>query len=164
MSSTVLADDAKLQRQGDIMQLLIPAVAYGSTFYMDDAEGRMQFYKSAGTAILATHLLKNTTDVTRPDGSDNKSFPSGHTSAAFQGASFIHYRYGWKYSVPAYIGAAFVGYSRVETKKHYMADVVAGAALGIAANWYFTTPYKNKVLIVPHVSSEGAGITLTAAW
>jgi membrane-associated phospholipid phosphatase len=163
MSTSALADNDKLGRQGDIMQLLIPAVAYGATFYMDDAEGRMQFYKSAGTTILVTHLLKNTTDVTRPDGSDNKSFPSGHTSAAFQGASFIHDRYGWKYSVPAYIGAAFVGYTRVETKKHYMADVVVGALIGIGANRYFTTPYKN-VTIVPNVSSEGVGITLTAAW
>jgi len=70
-------------------------------------------------------------DKKRPTGS-NQSFPSGHTSAVFQGAAFIHKRYGLKQAAAAYIGATFVGYSRVESDKHFTEDVIAGAALGIA--------------------------------
>ena len=51
----------------------------------------------------------------RPEGRNLfDAFPSGHTSAAFSGASFIQRRYGWKYGKYAYILAAVVGVSRVD--------------------------------------------------
>lgn len=99
-----------IEKAGDIMQVLMPSIAYGTTFYLDDSESRNQFYKSFAATFVVTQGLKYTIDKKRPNGS-GKSFPSGHTSAAFQGASFIHKRYGFKYSIPAYIGASFVGYS-----------------------------------------------------
>jgi len=136
----VIAYD-KIEKAGDILQVLIPATAYGTTFYLDDQEGRGQFYKSFATTLLVTHGLKNLIHKKRPNGSDH-SFPSGHTSAAFQGASFIHKRYGIKYAVFAYIGAFFVGYSRIESNNHYLEDVIAGAVIGIASSFYFTRPYK----------------------
>jgi membrane-associated phospholipid phosphatase len=38
-------------------------------------------------------ILKNTSKVARPDGSDTKSFPSGHTATAFMGAEFLYQEY-----------------------------------------------------------------------
>ena len=96
------------------------------------------------STISTTYLLKEITRKNRPDGTDHRSFPSGHTSSAFSGASFIHFRYSFKYSIPLYLLAAFTGYSRVESKKHYTEDVIAGAGLAIFNSWYFTTPYANK--------------------
>ena len=97
-------------------------------------------------------MLKHTVRRERPDGSDTNSFPSGHTSASFQGASFIHFRYGLKYAIIPYLGAAFVGYSRVQADKHYVSDVLAGAAIGAGFAWFFTKPYKfNDLLIKPVV-------------
>ena len=112
---------------------------------MDDSEGRMQFYKSFAANLVVTYGLKYTVDKKRPNGADN-SFPSGHTSATFQGASFIHRRYGLRYAIPAYVGASFVGYSRVESDNHYVEDVIAGAVIGMASSFYFTHPYTGATL------------------
>ena len=73
-------------------------------------------------------------------------FPSGHTSAAFQGASFIHYRYGLKKAIVPYIAATFVAYSRVYSEKHYLHDVLAGAFIGTFSNYYFVSKYKDMTI------------------
>lgn len=153
---------ADVQRTGDILQILIPAIAYGTTFYLDDKEGRTQFHKSFATTFGVTQLLKHTVSKKRPDGGD-KSFPSGHTSAAFQGASFIHERYGFQKAIPAYIGAAYVGYSRVKSDKHHVEDVIAGAALGIIANKYFTTRY-DSYMVSPIVGTDVIGFTIAGVF
>ena len=114
---------------------------------MDDLDGFKYFMKSYISTISMTYLLKVSTQKPRPDGTNNLSFPSGHTSSAFSGASFVHFRYGFKYSIPLYIFASFTGYSRIESKKHYVEDVVAGAGLAILSSWYFTSPYSKKDLI-----------------
>jgi membrane-associated phospholipid phosphatase len=156
----------RIERAGDIVQLLVPAVAYGLTFYHDDAEGRNQFYKSVATNVLVTHGLKNTVRAPRPNGADNKSFPSGHTSAAFQGAGFIHARYGIEAAIPAYAAASFVGYSRVVSKNHWARDVAAGAAIGIASSFYFTPKkFEGTVAqVTPYISGKQIGVTLSATF
>ena len=158
LSGPVWAKD-DVERTGDLVQMIVPAVAFGMTFQKGDAEGRTQFYKSFVTTIGATHLLKNTIDAKRPNGSDN-SFPSGHTSAAFQGAAFIHARYGFDHAWPAYAAAAFVGYSRVYSDNHHTRDVIAGAALGIATSFYFTQQRFNakQALIVPFTDGKRFGV------
>src|SRR3546814_3471276 len=51
--------------------------------------------------------LKEVFPSRRPDGSDDKSFPSGHTSTSFAAAATLHNRYGWEAGLPAYeIGRA----------------------------------------------------------
>lgn len=158
-------------RTGDTLQILIPALAFGATFYMEDEAGRTQFYQSFGTNLLLTHAGKRITNKSRPDGSDNRAFPSGHTSAAFQGAAFIHFRYGFRYAIPGYLGAAFVGYSRVDARKHDYADVLAGATLGIASSWFFTQPMMKPLLepvkgvnLIPEVREDGIGLTFKQRW
>jgi membrane-associated phospholipid phosphatase len=159
-SPTYAANTSDIEKAGDIVALAIPAIAYGSTHYMDDKLGRKQFYQSFATNLGVTYALKSTIDKERPDGSDNKSFPSGHTSVAFQGASFIHKRYGLEYSIPAYIGAGFVAYSRVEADEHDVTDVVAGAALGIASSMYLTKSYNDQLYIAPSLSPDYYGLTV----
>ena len=157
---SVAAPKDDIEKSGDVIQVLLPAIAYGTTFYLDDAEGRTQFYKSFFTNLGVTYGLKSVIDKKRPNGG-NRSFPSGHTSAAFQGAAFVHKRYGWIYGIPAYISAAFVGYSRVESDNHYTEDVVAGAAIGVISSFYFTTPYK-RMTITPVTNAGYYGLTLNA--
>ena len=143
---------------GDVLQLLVPAVGYGMTFQKDDPEGRTQFYKSAATTFVVTHGLKRSIDAERPDGG-SQSFPSGHTSAAFQGAGFIHARYGIETAWPAYVAATFVAYSRVDSDRHYTRDVIAGAALGVASSFYFTPkPFaSNQALVMPLLDGKRIG-------
>ena len=83
----------------------------------------------------------------RPEGSTAyNAFPSGHTSSAFQGASFIQRRYGWKFGLPAYVLAGFVGYSRIEglNDRHDFWDVLGGAAVGIGSTYLFTKPFDSR--------------------
>ncbi len=150
------------EKAGDILQILIPSVAYGTTLYLEDKEGQNQFYKSFGTNLALTYGLKYSINKKRPNGGKH-SFPSGHTSAAFQGASFIHKRYGLKYAVPAYMGATFVAYSRVHSDAHYTSDVIAGALVGSLSSFYFTTKYKGYE-IKPIIMNSGYGIGINTTW
>jgi membrane-associated phospholipid phosphatase len=60
-----------------------------------------------------------------------RSFPSGHTAAAFAFATGAGRGLAWA-GPPLYALAALVGYSRVHTGVHYPLDVVAGALAGVA--------------------------------
>ena len=145
--SQSVGESENIEKTGDILQVLIPAIGLGSTIlYEEDLNGTKQFFKSLVTTQLITESLKIVTKKQRPNGECCKSFPSGHTSSAFMGAAFIHKRFGWEYSIPAYVGATFVGYSRVQAEKHFVEDVFAGAAVGILSSFYFTNPYKGFVL------------------
>ena len=147
---------------GDVLQILIPSIAYGTTLYLDDTEGESQMYQSFFTTVGITQALKYGVNRKRPNGGDH-SFPSGHTSAAFQGAGFIHARYGWKYAIPAYIGASFVGYSRVYANKHFPSDVWAGAIIGTLSSFYFATPYKD-INIQPTANNGKYGLQVSTTW
>ncbi len=105
----------------------------------------------------------DSTNKTLPNDKCCRSFPSDNTANAFMGAGFIHKRYGWNYSVPAYIAATFVGYSRVEADKHYVEDVIAGAAIGLLSSFYFTASYKGFELS-PVASSGVYGISINTRW
>jgi membrane-associated phospholipid phosphatase len=133
-----------IEKIGDYVQIAIPVAAWVTTIALDDTEGQYDFYKSFGSTFLTTHALKRIVKEERPNGSNDQSFPSGHTSAAFQGATFIHMRYGIEYAALAYVGAIYVGFSRVYSDQHYVHDVIAGALIGSAFSWYFTKPYKIK--------------------
>jgi hypothetical protein len=78
--------------------------------------------------------VKSLTHETRPDGSNNLSFPSGHTATAFVAAEFLRQEYKdvspW-YGVAGYVAAATTGYLRVYNNKHWCGDVIAGAGVGI---------------------------------
>lgn len=88
---------------------------------------------------LLTYGLKYGINAKRPNGESGQSFPSGHTASAFMGAEFMRKNYGPWWGVPAYLAAAWVGYTRVESHNHYWRDVAGGALVGIAANYDFDT-------------------------
>lgn len=62
----------------------------------------------------------------------NSSFPSGHTAAAFSAATVYAMEYRDRPLVPiiAYSAASLIGLSRITENKHWLTDVIAGAALG----------------------------------
>jgi membrane-associated phospholipid phosphatase len=94
---------------------------------------RAATYDVAQAAIVSTvytTALKSSVQRPRPDGSDRLSFPSGHTSSAFAMAAVFDAHYGAKVGVPAYAAAAAIGLSRLESNKHHLSDVLAGATLG----------------------------------
>ena len=153
---------------GDDIQLLIPVIGLVSTLYYEDAkqthfEGAEQWLKAFLAFEVITESLKTITHKQRPNECGYRSFPSGHTAAAFMGSSFIHQRYGLRYAIPAYIGAIYVGYSRVQADKHYAEDVFSGAVIGLASGLLFTTPYKG-VNIMPMIGRDRIGLSLSKDW
>jgi membrane-associated phospholipid phosphatase len=60
----------------------------------------------------------------------SRSFPSGHTAAAFAFATGAGRELAWA-GPPLYALAALVGYSRVHTGVHYPLDVIVGALAGV---------------------------------
>ena len=131
------AENYKLERYGDIAQVGIPAAGLLLAFAQEDYEGAVQALEGAFWTFGITQAVKYGIDAERPNGG-GRSFPSGHTSAASQGAAFIYFRYGPKYGIPAYAAAALVGYSRVENDYHYWHDVAAGMALATGVQYLVT--------------------------
>lgn len=62
----------------------------------------------------------------------NSSFPSGHTTGAFAAATVFSLEYKDKKLVPfiSYGFATLIGLSRITENKHWLTDIIAGAALG----------------------------------
>ncbi len=108
----------------------------------------------------ASYLLKEAFPETRPDGSDNKSFPSGHTAISFSAAATLQNRYGWKIGLPAHAAAAFVGVARVQADKHHWYDVLVGAALGEVTGLLITSKQNENVQVFPWSEHKGGGLTM----
>lgn len=89
-------------------------------------------------SVILTQLvvitLKLTTGVLRPDATNYFSFPSGHTTAAFMAATLLYKEYGFKgywVGLVAYAAAIVTGFTRILNNRHWLFDVIVGAALGI---------------------------------
>ena len=98
--------------------------------------GRMMVSDAFSAVLMASvvQTIKHTTNVTRPDGSDNHSFPSGHTAMAFMTATMLTKEYGhispWV-GLGAYTFASTTGLMRIANNKHWLSDVMTGAGIGI---------------------------------
>lgn len=76
---------------------------------------------------------KMATGRARPDGSDGRAFPSGHTASAFAMASVLDRHFGKRAAIPSYAFATYVALARLSANKHHISDVIIGAGIGIAA-------------------------------
>lgn len=133
-----------VKTSGDIILVALPISSLATTLILKDYKGTWQFTKSALLNGAITYGLKYGINKPRPFDGGPYAFPSGHTSATFQAASFIHRRYGFKYSIPGYALAAWTGYSRINATRHDGWDVVAGAAIGIGSSFFFTKPRQRE--------------------
>jgi membrane-associated phospholipid phosphatase len=119
---------------------------------------------STATVLGTTDILKQTFKRDRPfitysdilDKTKNSgniftdpSMPSGHTSSAFNTATYISIAYPkWYVIVPAFTWAGAVGYSRMYLGVHYPSDVLVGAAFGVGTA--YLTYWINKKICNPN--------------
>ena len=127
--------------------------------------------------ILSSSVLglKSLTKITRPDGSSNNSFPSGHTATAFCGAEFLWQEYkdvNVLYGISGYIVAAGTGFFRIYNDRHWLSDVAMGAGIGILStkiaywmypylqNTFFKSEKKGSAVIAPFYNGKQMGVGL----
>jgi hypothetical protein len=127
-----------------------------------------------GATVAVTDVLKELSGRERPDGSDDRSFPSGHTADAFAFATLanrnlesLDFLGGAR--TPLQIGntvlASGVGWARVEARKHYPSDVLFGAALGhfltaFIHDGFMNLPKDSPVDFEVFSTGKGAGLSL----
>lgn len=148
--------------------------AAGVTGIHKPQEQALLFVMATGISSAIVYPLKNSTREVRPDKSDAHSFPSGHSSLAFASAEFLRREYGQQstwYTVSGYTAATATAILRVAKNKHWLADVSAGAGIGIAstttAYWIYNklkraprSKNKNVILFTPAVAGGYYGICL----
>ncbi len=130
---------------------LLPLVEDGP----DGREHTLRIADSTLTATLITEALKRIVREKRPNNGPRTSFPSGHATAAFAVAT-MQAHYHPKQAVFWYGGAALIAASRVDLKRHYTHDVIAGAAVG-----YFVSRLELKrprgLLLAPFIHPRREG-------
>ena len=134
----------------DYLQYVPLAASWGMK--VGGVEGRSDWPRflvanACSYAVMAalSNGLKYSIRDPRPDAETRNSFPSGHTALAFTAATILHKEYGltrspW-YSVAGYTTATATAVGRVLNNRHWAADVVCGAGIGILSTelGYFLT-------------------------
>jgi len=119
-----------------------------------------------------TEVLKRAAGRSRPDLSDNRSFPSGHAANAVALATVANAHYGAKVGIPAFLAAGAIGLARVDKNVHNLSDVLAGATLGYIVGRTVVkqdgVPSRGKPRwqLVPSAPPSGAGVGagVTVEW
>lgn len=104
-------------------------------------ESKNHWFDQSKNAFIAhtinkhvTRALKDLFGKERPNGYNNVSFPSGHTSKAFTSATILYEEFKdtnpWL-AYSGYVFASTTGFLRIANNAHYLSDVLAGAGLGI---------------------------------
>lgn len=107
---------------------------------------------SYATFGVINYAAKTAFGEKRPDSNAKNSFPSGHTGTAFMGAEFLRREYWHKskwIGAAGYAVAIAVGYLRIHNDRHWINDVVGGAALGYLsttfAYWVYPKIFHKRV-------------------
>jgi len=164
LSTLACRADTDKDKQADILMVALPASAYLLTLNKQDREGAWSLTKSLGLVVVSTLALNSIIDKDSPNGESSDAFPSGHSAVVFGSAAFIQKRYGWRPGIPAYIVASYVGWLRVETDDHDVADVIGGAALGIASSYLLTKTFDDNVRASAWVDGKSVGLQVQVRW
>lgn len=106
---------------------------------------------SYATFGVLNNVAKFTFKEQRPDSGARNSFPSGHTGTTFMGAEYLRREY-WDrnkwVAMSGYAVGVAVGYMRIYNDRHWINDVVGGAAIGYLsttfAYWLYPKIFRKR--------------------
>jgi membrane-associated phospholipid phosphatase len=108
-----------------------------------------------------TQAIKHTVRRDRPTG-ECCAFPSGHASTAFATASVLERHFGYRGAWPTFAVASYVAMSRLHDNRHFLSDVLFGAALGIASGWTVVGRHgRSDYTLLPVPVPGGVAVTLS---
>lgn len=106
---------------------------------------KLEFAVSALVANgVTTIILKKLSGRERPNRSNSRSMPSGHTSQSFAVAAVANELYGNKVGTVAFLIAGLVAISRINDNEHYLSDVIIGAGVGTTIGRGFAKTYRDS--------------------
>ena len=109
-----------------------------------------------------TYGIKYAAQRDRPTG-ECCAFPSGHASVTFATATVIERHFGYRNSWPMFLIAGYVSASRLTDNRHYLSDVLFGAALGMASGWTVVGRHGRETFTMYPVPVKG-GVALAGQW
>lgn len=161
------ASASKIETAGKAVAYALPLVAVGvSLAHHEDWDGVAELGVSTAATLGAAYLLSHIVREQRPDHSDFHSLPSDTAALADAPADYLWARYGWQYGVPAYAAAIFVGYSRVDARKHHWYDVAASSVIAFGVNYAIVTRYheNNRYRFYGSADPDSVGVHFTMNW
>lgn len=137
--------------------------ALNISLYIIEKDHKYDIYDKAlvkATSIASMYILtqgmKHAIKRTRPDGSDNHSFPSGHVATAFLGAESLRISHGNWWGVAGYSVATTTAFLRMYNNRHWFSDVVTAAGIGVlsARIGYWLLPWERRILGLDNKKSD----------
>ena len=164
-ASPAQADERDWERISDVTVGALIVWSVGVPLVEGDDNGALQAGLSIAAAQGVTQLLKRVIPSTRPDLSNRRSFPSGHTATAFAAATSIMERRGASEGIPAMALAGMTGLGRVQARKHRWSDVAVGAAIGGASGLLLTHPPGERgMTLAAWGDTKGGGISFAMSF
>ena len=158
-ATPAVASDKDWATASDVGALGLMALAVGAPALHGDGPGALQAAGSIVAAGGTATALKEVFPEQRPDRSNDRSFPSGHTAVSFASAATLYEREGPGIGIPAFAVASFVGVARVEADKHHWYDCAVGAGIGTAAGFLITRHrLRSSAMAVPWGDTHGGGV------
>ena len=163
----IFGSQTRAENATDIMRSTLLVGAMLSTYEASKIEGPSRWAINLGgmaTASSVTLGLKSAVGRERPNGANDRSFPSAHSTSAFSSASVIWHdldvipyfsaktdlKLGIR--VASQTLAGLTAWGRVEAGRHFPSDVLFGAAIGN----YFTAVFREAF----RLSEEGDGASV----
>ncbi len=146
---------SSLRKFGDVAQFL-PVASLVYAIFLRDFVGARQQAVGFVAVVASTYAVKYALHFLapsspriqalskRPDGENFEGFPSGHTASAFAAVGFLQKRYGLRLGLPALAIASVVGISRIDAKRHTIAQVICGGMLGFFLSFLLASRRDDK--------------------